>query len=258
MFTPVKTRRTFEEAVVQIAEAVQAGDLRVGDRLPSERTLAAQMQISRPTLREAIRVLADAGVVEVVSGPAGGTFVRAETAPMHVLEHRSQLRVTEVSEVLEARRLLEPRVAQLAALYGTDGDFAVMQQTIDDQREAVDDHVRFLNLDLRFHLTMARATKNGTVVELMRVLLRRLEIARDMAVRGEHDSRWAIEIHERTLAAIMTGDYDAIEAAMDEHMHYLEKIWEEESGRAQLRRVPDFLVPRNAYASRRAERDSGA
>jgi DNA-binding FadR family transcriptional regulator len=242
----VRTRRTFEEAVARIAEAVQAGDLRVGDRLPSERALAAQMEISRPTLREAIKVLVDAGVVNVRSGPGGGMFVRTETVPTHVLEERSQLRVSEVSEVLEARRLLEPRVAQLAALYGTEHDFEVMRRTIEEQREAKDDHVRFLNLDLRFHLAMARATLNSTVVELMRVLLRRLEIARDMAIRGDHDSELALAIHERTLAAIMSGCHDEIEAAMDEHMSYLEKIWEEESGRARLREIPDFLLPTGA------------
>ena len=57
-FDPVATRRTFEEAVEQIAEKIRGGDLHTGDRLPSERELAAQMRISRPTLREAIKMLA--------------------------------------------------------------------------------------------------------------------------------------------------------------------------------------------------------
>ena len=52
MFSPVRTRKSFEEAVEQIADAVRAGDLRQGDRLPSERALAAALEISRPTLRE--------------------------------------------------------------------------------------------------------------------------------------------------------------------------------------------------------------
>jgi len=56
-FEPVSTRRTFEEAVVQIAERVKLGELRPGDKLPSERDLAAQMRISRPTVREALRSL---------------------------------------------------------------------------------------------------------------------------------------------------------------------------------------------------------
>src|SRR5205814_1291541 len=80
-FEPVATRRTFEEAVEQIAERVKSGDLVVGDRLPSERELAALMRISRPTLREAVKVLAEAGVLEVRRGQSGGTFVASELVP---------------------------------------------------------------------------------------------------------------------------------------------------------------------------------
>ena len=244
MFEPVRTRRTFEEAVTQIAEVVQAGDLQVGDRLPSERDLAAQMQISRPTVREAVKVLSDSGVIEVRPGPGGGMFVKSEVVPLGLLDQRSQMRISEVSAVLEARRLLEPRVAQLAALYGAEDDFDALQETIDRQRHAEGDHNRALKLDFRFHLQMARATKNPTVVRMMRTLLKQLEIARDMALRHTpEEPSLAVEIHERTLAAIMSGDAQRIEVAMDEHLSFLERIWEEESGRARLRKVPDFLLP---------------
>lgn len=147
MFEPVRTRRTFEEAVAQIAEVVQAGDLQVGDRLPSERDLAVQMQISRPTVREAVKVLSDSGVIEVRPGPGGGMFVKSEVVPLGLLNQRSQMRISEVSAVLEARRLLEPRVAQLAALYGAEDDFDALQETIDRQRHAAGDHNRALKLD---------------------------------------------------------------------------------------------------------------
>src|SRR5262245_31295117 len=123
MFRPAQTRRTFEDAVEQIAEAIHAGDLQVGDRLPSERTIASQMQISRPTLREAIRVLTKAGIVEVKPGPGGGMFVRSEDIPTDVLHKGVEIRISEVANVLEARRLFEPRVAQLAALRVTEADF---------------------------------------------------------------------------------------------------------------------------------------
>lgn len=242
MFQPVRTRRTFEEAVEQIADAIRAGDLRKGDRLPSERDLVEVMGISRPTLREAIRVLAESGVIAVKPGAAGGMFVRSDVIPSDLLEEQRELRVTEVAGVLEARRLFEPRVAQLAALYATDADFDAMAETIAQQRRAIGDRDRSLQLDLRFHLLLARATRNSTVVRLMRSLLRELEIARDMALHDAHgESELAIEIHERTLRAAKRGDEAEIEAAMDEHMSFLERIWEEESGRQRLRRAPSFL-----------------
>ncbi len=232
-FSPVQTRRTFEEAVAQIAERITLGDLNPGDQLPSERTLAQQMQISRPTVREALKLLAEAGVVAVRPGARGGAVV-----PREVLRRKSDLRVSEVGGVLEARRLLEPQVALLAARHARDADLEAMERTIDAQRriaaeeEFLASEDRFLALDLQFHLAIAKATGNSTVVSLMRSLLRRLEIARDMALHHPPVVDWSVAIHERTLAAIRAGDMDEIEAVMDEHLSALERTWERESGRS--------------------------
>jgi DNA-binding FadR family transcriptional regulator len=248
-FGPVSTRRTFEEAVQQIAEKVRSGDVHVGDRLPSERELAELMRISRPTLREAVKVLAEAGVLEVRRGQSGGIFVASELVPRDLLQTRSDIRVGEVAGVLEARRLLEPRVAQLAAVHAAEEDFAAMQATIERQRalSAQEDFLShedlFLQLDLKFHLAMARATRNSTVVALMRSLFTRLEIARDMAVHAPLVPDWTIEIHERTLAAVRGSDFAVIDEVMDEHLSQLEQIWERETGRGLVRPLPDFLQP---------------
>jgi len=248
-FEPLATRRTFEEAVEQIAEKVKSGDLAVGQRLPSERELAAQMRISRPTLREAVKVLAEAGVLEVRRGQSGGTFVASELIPRELLRTTTEIRVSEVAGVLEARRLLEPRVAQLAAVHAGEEDFAAMQATIERQRElaGAGDFLKhedlFLQLDLKFHLAMARASRNSTVVQLMRHLFKRLEIARDMAVHAPLVPDWVIDIHERTLAAIRAADFELIDEVMDEHLAQLEQIWERETGRGLVRPLPDFLQP---------------
>jgi GntR family transcriptional regulator, transcriptional repressor for pyruvate dehydrogenase complex len=248
-FEPVATRRTFEGAVEQIAEKIKAGDLHAGDRLPSERELAAQMRISRPTLREAIKTLTEAGVLEVRRGQSGGIFVASELVPRELLLSRQEIRFGEIAGVLEARRLLEPRVAQLAAVHATEDDFVAMARTIERQRElaASDDFLShedlFLQLDLKFHLALARATRNSTIVGLMRTLLRQLEIARDMAMHAPLVPDWTIEIHERTLFAVRAADFPLIDEVMDEHLAQLEQIWERETGRGLVRQLPDFLQP---------------
>lgn len=248
-FEPVATRRTFEEAVEQIADKVRAGDLHAGDRLPAERDLAAMMRISRPTLREAIRVLVEAGVLEVRRGQSGGIFVASELVPRELLRSRQEIRFGEVAGVLEARRLLEPRVAQLAAAHAGEEDFATMSSIVERQRQlaASDDFLRhedlFLQLDLKFHRAIARATRNTTIVHLMHSLLRRLEIARDMAMHAPLVPDWTIDIHERTLAAMRSVDFAAIDEVMDEHLAQLEQIWERETGRGPARPLPDFLRP---------------
>src|SRR5689334_1412049 len=126
-FVPVGPRRTFEGAVEQIGDRIRLGDFARGERLPSERDLAAAMQISRPTLREAVRVLAEAGVLAVRTGSAGGIFVASDYVPLELLRSKSDLRLGEVAGVLEARRMIEPRVAQLAAVNAREDDFAALQ-----------------------------------------------------------------------------------------------------------------------------------
>lgn len=248
-FEPLSSRRTFEEAVEQIADKVKSGEMHVGDRLPSERELAAQMRISRPTLREAVKVLTEAGLLAVRRGKSGGIFVASELVPRQLVRTTAQMRIGEVAGVLEARRLLEPRVAQLAAAHAGEDDFAAMQATLERQRElaAADDFLRhedlFLQLDLKFHLAIARATRNSTVVQLMRHLFKRLEIARDMAVHAPLVPDWVIDIHERTLAAVRAADFEQIDDVMDEHLSQLEQIWERETGRGLVRPLPDFLQP---------------
>ncbi len=257
-FVPVGPRRTFEGAVEQIADQVRLGDLSAGDRLPSERELAAVMQISRATLREAVKVLADAGVVEVRTGSAGGIYVVSDYVPLELLRSRSDMRLGEVAGVLEARRLIEPRVAQLAAVHAREADFADLARTIEAQKELLaEGHVlenedRFLQLDTQFHVRIARATGNSTIVPLMRTLLRRLEIARDLALHEPPVAAWVIDIHERTLAAIRSSDHDLIEQVMDEHLAAMERAWESATNRVLVRPLPDFLKP---VAERRARED---
>src|SRR3712207_5239478 len=204
------------------------------------------MEISRPTLREAIKVLADAGLLQVRRGPGGGMFVASDVVPVELVRQRSTMRLGEVAAVLEARRLVEPRVAQLAAVRATDEDFAALERSIEAMRAICargytpEDEDRFLQLDVQFHLALARAAGNPTVETLMRTLIRQLEIARDMAMHLPLVPEWTIGIHERTLGVVRSVDLAEVEEVMDEHLGQLEQTWEKETARALIRPLPDF------------------
>jgi GntR family transcriptional repressor for pyruvate dehydrogenase complex len=232
------------DVVAQLSEAIQGGELRFGDRLPAERTLAAELDVSRTTLRKAIRQLAEAGVLQIRSGAGrrSGTIVRSELVPTELLRSTSSLPLGEISGVLQARRLLEPRVAQLAGFAATADDLAELEQVIELQRGAIEDIDQVRRLDPSFHLAIARATHNETVVMLMQALLQRLDLTRAVAVEEDEAER-TIEIHERTLAAIAGRDPYRIEVTMDEHLRILERTWQLESGHTLPRQVPDFLQP---------------
>jgi DNA-binding FadR family transcriptional regulator len=190
-------------------------------------------------------LLSDAGIVEVKPGPGGGMIVHSDHIPPDLVDSHGHVdfRISQVASVLEARRLIEPNVAQLAASRATDADIEAMQRIIDLQRASQDDEDRFLELDLRFHLAIARATHNETVVGLMRPLLRQLEIARRRMLQSEGDAERTLRIHEATLAAIVSGDPVEVERVMDDHLSWLEERWQTETGRSRLRKTPNFLLP---------------
>lgn len=241
VFRPITSRKVFEDAVDQIAEAIQAGVVRIGDRLPAERVLAADMGISRPSIREAIKLLESAGVVESRRG--GGTFVVADILPAELLRARSLRWVGHVGSLLEGRRMLEPQVAQLAGMYGTDVHFHAMRRTIDFQREVTEDRDAFLAGDVQFHRALARASGNPVLADACERIIGALQVARDMRYdRGDHKPQDSLAVHERTLSAVMSRDPGAIAAAMDEHLQMLERMWEEESG-YRLRRLPEKAHP---------------
>ena len=243
-FEPVEARGTVRQVVERIAEPIRLGRLRFGDRLPAERSLAQQLGVSRETVRKAVRTLVDAGVLEVVAGQGSrsGIHVRSDLIPPELLHGPASLPIGEISGVLEARRLFEPRVAQLAGLLASEDDFAELEGVVDLQRDVAADPQRVRELDAPFHLALARATHNATVVALMQTLFQRLEVAKRFAIEPGEAER-AIDVHERTLAAVMSRDLEAIERVMDEHLAILERAWARESGRALPREVPDFLLP---------------
>lgn len=259
---PITPVRTFEHVIDQIVDSIGLGELNVGDRIPSERELAVGMGISRPTLREAIRALVDLGVLEVRRDSPPGVYVKSTHLPRELLRSRVELSANEVRSVLEARRMLEPRVALLAAARGTTEDFDRMQATIDAQKAmiadgtVVSDPDHFAVHDVHFHMRMGAATHNSTIILLMKTLQGRLEFARDL-VQHEHDiPEWVIDIHERTLSAIMKADHDLIEAVMEEHIRELELAWERSSRSTLVRRLPDFMVPAEERGA--GEADLGA
>jgi DNA-binding FadR family transcriptional regulator len=245
LFTPIPTKRTFEDAVGQLAEAIAAGHIEVGSRLPSERALAEAMKVGRPTIREAFGVLARAGVLEIAGrGRAGGAYVLTDVIPPDLIAaDTNSLRMSEVGGVLVARRLLEPRVAQLAAAERTDDDVDRLLELIRRQEQSGGERLVFLDLDLRFHRQIGRATHNATVQGLNRALLRQIEKAYDLALRPTDELVWAriVEEHKEIVTAIARRDPERADLAARTHLRILEGMWEEERGCALNRKLPDFL-----------------
>src|SRR3954471_11973534 len=110
---PVRLLAAHEVVADRLRRSIALGEVVAGERLPAERTLAANLGVSRPTVREALRVLQDEGALVTRRGPAGGAFVT----------HRPRgLEVTHVVEIFEYRLAVETTAAQLAARRRSDDD----------------------------------------------------------------------------------------------------------------------------------------
>jgi GntR family transcriptional regulator, transcriptional repressor for pyruvate dehydrogenase complex len=243
LFRPITTRAAFESVVRQIIGLIQGGRLSEGDVLPGERVLASLMQVSRPTIRLAIATLAKEGLVEVRPGRAGGIVLISRWVPPHLEEDWSvELGVDELFELLEARRALEPRVAQLAAMRGTAAQFDEMRETLALQKAHLSDRPKAIQAELMFHRQMWHAAGNAELEAMLARLFRRMSTVLDMAMRTQADQQSALELNQATLEVIARADSREVNTAMGEHMAYLERIVEETFGRSRIRHMPDFLI----------------
>lgn len=230
---------------MQVAEAIWEGALPAGVRLPAERALAERLGISRPTLRLALRKLADRGLIAITRGRGGGAVVRTEVVPLDLLWSRPALDADEIGALLEARRTLEPHVAQLAARNLTDTDLEKLRLLVQRQREALRSVPLHQQLDVRFHLAIARATHNSALWPMMKRLQLGLAVARHMMPRAPNEPQVVADVHERTLRAIVRGDPGQIEKEMREHLGWMERLWEGERVRAERTPIPDWLRSRH-------------
>ena len=215
--------RAYEVVLHHIEEAILGGSLGVGELLPAERDLAAQLGVSRSAVREAIHALVAQGVLTSSVGPRGGTRVAAMRAEalMRVLRLQVALADFPVSDVSEVRIALE-RTTIAAACRDLDAEtLAPIRQTLDAMAVA-EDPDEFNELDTRFHVQVASAGRNELATDLtiaIRESLRRpiLGAEEDMDDWPEF-RRAAMDQHERIFAALAARDAAAAADAMETHI----------------------------------------
>lgn len=227
---PVLTARTFERAIEHIVEGIERSRLRVGERLPNESELADQLAISKPTLRQALRVLERAGLIAVRRGAAGGIFVAADLVPVDLIDSYVASEEHQVVEALIGRRVLESGVTRLAALAATDEDLAEIQRTIDLLERHRGNRPLVMRADAAFHRAVSRACHNRTLQGAMRLLGQELAPVRDAYRGGPEQDETTLDVHRRQLHAMRVQDLRRLDAVLDEHFRQLEEAFAEAVG----------------------------
>jgi GntR family transcriptional repressor for pyruvate dehydrogenase complex len=228
-FAPVKRRRAFEDIIVQIENAIHEGRLTVGDRLPPERELAEIFQVSRASVREALRVLEAFGVLSARRGTGAdsGSILSAQNeSPLSgLLRLYASLLQMPLLDLLDVREALEMLTARKAAERAAPEDIERLASIIESMRNSRKPE-EFLTLDTEFHVTLARASGNSVAPLIMGAL--RDAIAHQMlrAFKALEESgnwvserAWLIREHAQLLETVASGDPDAAAQAFGRHVH---------------------------------------
>lgn len=222
-YTPVQPARLYEQVVEQIEQQILRGNLRHGDRLPTERELAEQFHVSRTVVREAVKALREKGLVQGYQGR--GTFVTNSTARAvrHSLGLMMQISATKsANDLAQVREILEPEIAALAAKRATKQDLAAIQHAVAIMDTTLDDADAFVEADLQFHLTLAQATQNPLISTLINPIVDLLREERKRTFKHGGAARGQAH-HKKIADAIMRRDAEAARAAMRAHLKQVRK-----------------------------------
>ncbi|MFI6980348.1 FadR/GntR family transcriptional regulator [Embleya sp. NPDC050154] len=207
-FGPLRRSPLVGQAAERLRDRIAAGHWPVGTKLPGEVALGKELGIGRSTVREAIRALAGAGLVESRQG--SGVFVIA-TKPVEDLTTR--LRRASAAEVYEVRNLIEVRAAMLAAERRTDEDLAALEAGLAARAAALGDDEAYIDADISFHASIVAAAHNDVLTDLFAVfqVTMRPGLLDLLAVMDEKGLRTAsadpgADAHAAMVAAIRSGD----------------------------------------------------
>ncbi|MFL6061080.1 MAG: FadR/GntR family transcriptional regulator [Marmoricola sp.] len=195
-------------------ERLIATDLAPGARLPSERELAERLDVSRTSVREAMRELEQRRVV--ARSPGRGTTVLPPSEAARTLDDLGR-NAAEHRDVAELRLVVEPQVAGLAALRATDTDLVVLEQTLAASHAGLTP-TESLELDVRFHLQLAAAAHNPLLVSLCGLTSTWVRDVRARSHATRAGRRSSVEWHRRLYEAVLAGDSDAATRAMTDHL----------------------------------------
>ncbi|MGH3438242.1 MAG: FadR/GntR family transcriptional regulator [Sciscionella sp.] len=228
LFEPIRQQRAFESVLEQLEGRILDGRLQPGDRLPNERLLSETLEVSRPSLREALRVLEAMDIITVRTGvgAAAGSVINDQPGPMVARLLRLYLALGHftVPNVVQVRHLLEGWALREAAQYRTPEHLEHLRSLLVEMDSHDQDTESYFTLDALFHVAIADATGNPLLAHLMAAL--RDAIARQMVIgtveRGDWASvvAWSTDDHRAMVAAIADQDPDAAEAALEHHLSF--------------------------------------
>jgi DNA-binding FadR family transcriptional regulator len=222
LLKPVDVPKASDVLARELRERILSGELTEGTALPAERELVKQTQMSRATVREALRILEVQNLVRVRAGRAGGAFVQKPTTKSMASSVSMLIRGRRIklADLMETREALEPFCAELAAHKRTEDELAALDRANKDISDPDADLPAFLQANLDWHVGVAMASHNELLIGFMTALSQAIYAGTENAAFVDDNVRAiTARAHRSVTAAIRSRDTDAAGRRMRRHVH---------------------------------------
>jgi len=227
LLRPIKRVRLYENAVEQIQSLILKKHYKPGDRLPPERSLAEQLSISRPSLREALRILSVMGLIEIKVGD--GIYVKEGTFLPYIeslnlsLSTRLQVERDTFIKLWEARRILEVGMVDLAAKQINESFLKSLWWCIEEMKKNINHQDAFISSGIRFHRLIAEIAQNEVLILVWDMLANLMRKSQNKIYRVSWSPKKALSAHKKIYLALEAKDPGKAVEAMRQHMLEEEK-----------------------------------
>lgn len=221
---PVRRTKVYEEVAVRLRRVIADGRLKPGDKLPPERELASALGVSRTSVRDAIRSLQVAGLLEPRQGE--GTVIREVSTETFMAPIASALlaRRDLLADLMDVRKMIEPAMAREAAPRATPDEVRQMEAILARQAARIEAGGLAIEEDSAFHDMIARASRNQVVLKVVDVLMDLLREGRERSLQVRGRPQRSLRGHRQILEAIRRRDGDAAERSMLNHLEQIEEM----------------------------------
>jgi len=225
-FDKVKLLRISENIENQIRMAILEKRLGVGSRLPSEHELSKVFGTSRSTVREALRTLERDGFIEIRQGMKGGSYVReANVFPLvRFVDHMLQSKKITLESLTEARLIIEPEIAKLAAVRSTDHDIERLKVALEDLRQVLEEERRDTATNINFHRIIGESCKNPVIHLLNHTFMTLLQENLSHLHIELSKNRLMLQQHTQIYEAIKARDPDRAYTELRNHIIAVKKV----------------------------------
>lgn len=224
MFKPIKNTSISKKVIEQIQDMISKGTLQKGDRLPSERQMSETLEISRSSVREAIKELEIMGLIE--SRPGDGNFVKDNFEDILYEPFSTMFLIKESSpkEILELREIIEKGNVALAASRITDDELSELNEILTISESSIDEN-QLVELDVKFHYKIAQGSQNFLLQSILNAISSLIESSiqdtrKNILIEEVHKTNIILQ-HRAIFKALESRNSGEAEAAMKTHLEYV-------------------------------------